>query len=404
MRGKEELNIHPDSGVEKNFMHHSSKSPQSMPPFDWQPRTRLVFGAGTLGHLGELAVELGRSRVVVITDQGIASAGHVDRAVSILQASGLQVSVFDQVRENPTTLDVDRALDVTQEGKADLIVGLGGGSSMDTAKGCNFLYTNGGRMADYWGVGKSTREMLPMIAIPTTAGTGSECQSAALIADEVTHQKMACLDLKAAPRVAILDPELTLSQPPSVKACTGIDAIAHAVESAVTTKRSALSQMFSREALRLCLGAFERTIAVPDDLTARAEMQLGAAYAGFAIEYSMLGGAHSGANPLTAHHGVPHGQAVGLLLPSVIRFNAALETARADYTALGATVGLADSEHLASKIEALLAKSGLAARLSQFGVLNTEMLGIEAAKQWTANFNPREITPSDFARIYESLL
>src|SRR5207244_13482634 len=112
----------------------------------------------------------------------------------------------------------------------DAIVGLGGGSSMDTAKGCNFILTNGGRMQNYWGVGKAAKPMLPLIAIPTTAGTGSECQSAALITDEITHQKMACLDPKAAARVAVLDPMLTLSQPARVTARTGIDAIAHALE------------------------------------------------------------------------------------------------------------------------------------------------------------------------------
>src|SRR5688500_11190930 len=114
---------------------------------------------------------------------------------------------------------------------------------MDTAKGCNFILTNGGRMHDYWGVGKATKPMLPLIAIPTTAGTGSECQSAALITDPATHQKMACLDPKAAARVAILDPLLTVSQPVSVTACTGVDAIAHALETAVTKKRNPLSAM-----------------------------------------------------------------------------------------------------------------------------------------------------------------
>src|SRR5204863_6489877 len=121
------------------------------------------------------------------------------------------------------------------------LIGLGGGSSMDTAKGSNFILSNGGAMRDYWGVGKATKPMLPLIAVPTTAGTGSECQCAALIADEVTHQKMACLDPKALPRIAILDPALTISQPPRVTACTGIDAIAHAVETAVTKKRNPFS-------------------------------------------------------------------------------------------------------------------------------------------------------------------
>src|SRR5207249_4795700 len=133
------------------------------------------------------------------------------------------------------------------------IIGLGGGRAMDTAKGSHYLLTNGGRRHDYQGIGKARKPMLPLIAVPTTAGTGSECQSAALIVDEKTRQKMACLDPKAAARIAILDPRLTLSQPPRVAACAGMDAIAHAVETAVTTKSNPLSSMYSREAFKLCL-------------------------------------------------------------------------------------------------------------------------------------------------------
>src|SRR5690349_7218815 len=202
---------------------------------------------------------------------------------------------------------------------------------MDTAKGCNFLLSNGGEMKDYWGVGKATRPMLPLIAIPTTAGTGSECQSAALIADEHTHQKMACLDPKAAARIAVLDPRLTVSQPPRVTACSGIDAIAHAVETAVTKARTPLSLVFSREAFRLTLAGLPRVLKSPGDLEARGWMLLGAAWAGTAIENSMLGAAHSAANPLTAHYGTPHGQAVGLMLPHVVRFNAHDPTAAQAY-------------------------------------------------------------------------
>src|SRR5216117_3335806 len=248
----------------------------TMGPFDHQPRTRLVFGAGKVDQIGALAAELGARRVLVVTDGGIVSAGHAQRVEHSLQAAGLGTVIFDQVRENPTTRDVDACLAVARAAGVDLIVGLGGGSSMDTAKGCNFLLTNGGQMKDYQGVGKAKKPLLPLIAIPTTAGTGSECQSAALIVDEQTHQKMACLDPKAAARIAILDPRLTLSQPPRVTACTGIDAIAHALETAVTNRRSPLSTMFSREAFRLCASAFPEVIANPDDIDARGRMLLGA--------------------------------------------------------------------------------------------------------------------------------
>ena len=181
---------------------------------------------------------------------------------------------------------------------------------MDTAKGCNFVLTNGGEMKDYWGVGKATKDMLPFIAVPTTAGTGSECQSFALISDDSTHMKMACGDRKALAKVALLDPELTISQPPSVTSCTGIDAIAHALEAAVTLKRNDFSARHSRMAFTLLTDNLQKVLLEPDDLDARGAVLLGASHAGAAIEQSMLGAAHSMANPLTANRGVVHGQAV----------------------------------------------------------------------------------------------
>src|SRR5271157_1922259 len=213
--------------------------------FDHQPRTRLVFGLDAVERVGELAAEIGMKMPLLVTDPGVVAAGHAERIRQSLQRAGIEPVVFDQVRENPSTRDVQDCLQAARAAAIDGMIGLGGGSSMDTAKGCNFLLTNGGRMQDYWGVGKAAKPMLPLIAIPTTAGTGSECQSFALIADEKTHQKMACGDPKAAARVAILDPALTLSQPPQVTACSGIDAIAHAVETAVTRKRSPISSIFS---------------------------------------------------------------------------------------------------------------------------------------------------------------
>ncbi|MEI6875477.1 MAG: iron-containing alcohol dehydrogenase, partial [Spirochaetota bacterium] len=161
-------------------------------------------GENSVERVGELARELGGRNVLLVTDPGVVAAGHAARVQLSLAAAGFAVTVYDRSRENPTTKDVDECLAMARTAQVDLIVAIGGGSSMDTAKGANFLLTNGGRMHDYQGIGKATRPMLPFIAIPTTAGTGSECQSFALIADERTHQKMACGDPKAAARVAIL--------------------------------------------------------------------------------------------------------------------------------------------------------------------------------------------------------
>src|SRR5436190_5574378 len=224
----------------------------TLQPFDYQPRVRLLFGVGCAERTGELAREYGAKRVLLVTDSGIVQAGHAKRVQQSIEAAGIEVALFDHSDENPTTGTVERCVEFARPAKVDFIIGLGGGSAMDTAKGCNFVLTNGGRIQDYWGVGKATRLMLPLIAIPTTAGTGSECQSAALIVDEQTHQKMACLDPKAAARIAILDPALTLSQPQRVTALTGIDALAHALATAVTTKRNSLSAIFGAESFKLC--------------------------------------------------------------------------------------------------------------------------------------------------------
>ena len=392
--------------------HHAHHQTLPLAAFDSQPRTRLVFGNGAVDRVGELARELGGKCVLVVTDKGLVEAGHATHVEHALQKSGLGVVIFNGVRENPTTLDVDRCLEVARAAGIDLIIGLGGGSSMDTAKGCNFLLTNGGRMHDYWGTGKAPKPMLPLIAIPTTAGTGSECQSYALIADEHTHQKMACGDPKAAARVAILDPALTISQPPRVTACTGIDAIAHAVETAVTRRRNALSVMYSHEAFKLLVPGLPRVIREPLDVDARGRMLLGAALAGTAIENSMLGAAHSAANPLTAHCNVVHGIAVGVMLPHVIRFNAKDAHARHAYAELASAPEIATARHghesaanaLVARIDALLNLAKMPRSLADCGVDRSKikLLAGEAAKQWTAGFNPRPVAVADFVALYEA--
>jgi alcohol dehydrogenase len=370
-----------------------------LPAFDHQPRTRLIFGPGTLARIGTLARELGGTRVLIVSDPGIVKAGYVTRAVSYLVDAGLQARVFGDVRENPSTDDVARCVEAAREFDADLLIGLGGGSSMDTAKGCNFILTNGGRMQDYWGTGKATQPMLPLIAVPTTAGTGSECQSYALISDAETHVKMACGDPKAAAAVALLDPELTVSQPVRVTVCTGIDALSHALETAVTAKRNAYSAVFSRESFRLCHEGFSRVLREPGDVTARGMMLLGAAYAGIAIENSMLGAAHSCANPLTAYFNVVHGEAVGVMLPHIIRFNAALPEIAAIYA------GYFDGD-LADRVSELLWEAKMPRRIGEYGVTEADLskLAALAAKQWTAQFNPRPVGEADFIELYRSAL
>ncbi len=374
--------------------------------FDHTPRTRLVFGNGVIDRLGQLARECvsgdRAGPVLLVTDRGLVDAGHADRAKQILESSGLGVEVFADAHENPTTDDVDACVAVAKSVEPVLIVALGGGSALDTAKGCNFIYTNGGAMADYRGVGKASRPMLPLIAVPTTAGTGSETQSFALIATADTHEKMACGDPKAAARVALLDPELTTTQPQAVTAATGIDAIAHAVESFVCTRRNAVSTLYARESLKHTLHQLPAVLADGSDLDARGAMLWGASLAGLAIENSMLGAAHAAANPLTATYGLIHGRAVGVMLPHVIRFNMNDPLTRALCADLAHAVGLTDGGHLADMVETRIAGCGFATNLKELGypVAARAELARQAATQWTGTFNPRPVDAAAFEELY----
>jgi alcohol dehydrogenase len=323
-----------------------------------------------------------------------------------MHEAGLDVFTFDGVKENPTEREVDAGVVFARTHSIDCIVAVGGGSSMDCAKGINFILTNGGRMADYKGHGLAKKPMLSSVGVPTTAGTGSEAQSYALITDERSHLKMACGDKKAAFRVSILDPEVTVSQPKHVTAFTGIDALAHAIESFVCTKRNAISTMCARAAYQYLEPNFETVLRTPTDLAARSAMQVGAHLAGMAIENAMLGVCHSCANPLTAHYGITHGIAIGVMLPHVIRFNE--PAAGYLYAALieesGYSNGQPAGELLAARVTELTTAAGLPQSLKECGVSETilPLLAEEANQQWTARFNPRPVTEADILKLYQA--
>lgn len=376
------------------------------------PPQKVLFGSGISQKVGKYAKTLGK-HALLVSDPGIRKAGHVANIRSLIEKSGVKVTTYNQSVENPTESSIDRCAAVAKDANIDLIIGLGGGSSMDTAKGCNFIFSNGGKMEDFWGVGKATQPMLPLIAIPTTAGTGSECQSFALISKDETHVKMACGDKKALPRVTLLDPELTSSQPSAVTACTGIDALAHALESAVTSKRSKESNRHSKIAFRLLNQSLPEVFIAPSNLWARGGVLLGASHAGAAIEKSMLGAAHSMANPLTAKYGAIHGVAVGLSLPLVMEFNAKEKKCAEIYADFSRNSLLANAVHseevavrlLIERVKHLLALSQLPVEELNSRINRDDIpdLAKEAEKQWTAGFNPRLIKSGDFEILYKGL-
>jgi alcohol dehydrogenase len=355
----------------------------------------VVFGAGEFARLGEVARELGGTRCLLVADPGIVDAGYAPEAMRSLKARRMTVHGFHDFQANPTSAMAEAGGAYAAQLGVDLIVAVGGGSSLDCAKAINFLLSNGGRMRDYWGYGKASRPMLPMIAVPTTAGTGSEAQTSATLIDSESSARMSCGDGKGSFRVAILDPKLTRSQPAALAAATGYDALSHALETLVTTRHTALSECFSRSAWRLIYSGFERMVRNPDDLEARGAMLLGAHFSGLAIENSNLGAAHACAYPLTENFGLAHGAAVALVLPQVVDWNS------------GVASGLYRELYpgdLPARLRELAEMAGFAPNLREAGIPEEALprLAEEAAKQWAGKFNPQPFSAPAALEIYQA--
>jgi alcohol dehydrogenase len=376
-----------------------------MRSFDFQPRTRVVFGAGRFHQIGPLARELRFQRALIVSDPGIAATGLVDRAARLLQEQGIHPIPFHEFDANPDEQMIEAGRVRAASCGIDSILALGGGSSLDCAKGIAFVLSGGGTMREYRGYGKARNTLVPMLAVPTTAGTGSDAQSYAVISNADTHEKMACGDPQAAFRAAVLDPEVTVTLPRGVTAVSGFDAISHAVESYVTTRHSAISDLFAREAWRLLEANYDIVLAAPDDITARGAMLLGAHAAGAAIEQSMLGAAHACANPLTARFRVTHGVALAVLLPHVVRFNTPVVGDRyGDLLAVaGCEVPADPGLHLADRVERFARSGGLPSSLREVGVPSEaiEALAADAATQWTGTFNPRPFDAAAARHLYQ---
>jgi len=387
-----------------------------MTPFDFRPRTRVLFGPGEFARLGEVARELGGTHCLLVADPGMIEAGYAKEATRALRARRMEVFAFHDFDAEPTAAMIDAARVFAEPLGVNLIVGLGGGSSLDCAKAINFVLSNGGLIRDYWGYGKATRPLLPMIGIPTTAGTGSEAQSGALILDPDTSVKMACGDPKAAFRAVILDPKLTLSQPASLAAASGYDAISHAVESLVSTRRTPISECFSREAWRLLNTNYERMLRAPEDLDARGAMLLGAHFAGLAVENSTLAAAQAGAAPLSTHYRIRRGAAMALLLAPVVAWtiaSAALPPAASGYDGREDELRQCDAGvqyrdlyagDLVKRLRDLARSAELPVSLREVPVPQEALprLAEEAGSQWAGRFNPRPFNAAAALEIYQS--
>ena len=341
-------------------------------------RSALVFGPKAFADLGHYAKARGFRRPLLVADRGIVKSGYAERARHSLESEGIGAALFSDFGENPDTDQIERGRAAGIAHSVDSLVALGGGSSLDCAKGINFLLTNGGHIRDYWGYDKAKNPLLPSIGVPTTTGTGSEAQTYALISDSETKVKMAVGAPSAAFGLVILDPEVACTQPRVVLATAGYDAISHAVETAATTRRNLASAALSRESWRLLVANFERLLRNPDDIDAAGNLQYGAYLAGSAIEHSMLGGAHATANPLTAAYGLTHGLAIGLMLGPAIMINGTRPYCSLEGFSL-------------TRIGDLARAAGFPRRLRDLSISPDDIdnLANAAAQQWTGRFNPR---------------
>jgi alcohol dehydrogenase len=359
---------------------------------------QLIVGEGALDALADAVRALPARRVLVISDAGLAAAGWVERVRRLLEQEGIEVALFTAVGANPGDGEMRAGAQLAREARPEALIALGGGSCLDATKGIALVLAGGGRVTDYRGFGRAKGSLLPMIAVPTTAGTGSDAQSYAVLVDEESGRKLACGDPQLMFRTVILDPQTTASVPLPVVAAATLDALTHAVESLVSKRANPFSQVASREAFERLAGGADAAFAGHADAATRSSMQIGAFLAGRAIELSMLGAAHACANPLTHRFAIAHGVAVGLMIPHVIRLNA--PAAEPLYRQLDP----GGSAALAQRFETWLDRAGVARRLRDHSVAeeNLAELAAEAATQWTGAFNPVGLDASGFEALYRS--
>ena len=380
--------------------------------FDFHSTRSILVERGGAANLAKRIVERGGKSALIVTDPGVLSAGLLDKAMPQFEEIGLPVMIFSDVQADPPVSVIDDAVKAAHTVKADFIVGFGGGSSMDVAKLVALLASGKEKLSDLYGVGMAKGPRLPLILVPTTAGTGSEVTTISIVTVSESEKK-GVVSPQLLPDVALLDAELTLGLPGHVTAATGIDAMVHAIE-AFTTKRlkNPLSDCLAKEALRLLAGNLHKAVKIGGDIDARENMLLGACLAGMAFTNAPVAGVHALAYPIGARFHVPHGLSNSLMLGPVMRFN--LEIAHEMYADLGQIIkpGLQGSTieqaaELANYLGALAGELGLPQRLIDVGITESDVdqLAADAMLQTRLLQNsPREITLNDAALLYREAL
>lgn len=382
--------------------------------FTFNTTKSIQFGTGALSRLGELARAHIGSRLLVVTDPGMMSTGIVERALAVLDAAGVATTLFADVQADPPEAVIHAATEAARAAGVEGIIGLGGGSSLDVAKLVALLAPGRETLKAVYGVGKATGPRLPLILVPTTAGTGSEVTPISIVTTG-TAEKMGVVSPVLIPDVALLDPELTYGLPAHVTAATGIDAMVHAIEAyaSANANNNPISRILALQALRLMGGAILTAVRSGKDAKARADMLLGSMLAGQAFANSPVAAVHALAYPLGGHYHIPHGLSNALVLPHVLRFNAVTapgayaEMAPHAFPDLGRLEGQERAAAFAERLADLSRDCGLPQRLRDMKIEADAlpMLARDAMNQTRLLVNnPRPVTEADALAIYQSAL
>ncbi len=371
----------------------------------------VLFGFGVLQRLPEKVAELDGKRVLIVTDKGVNAAGIVDQVIEVLTEAWIPAVVFDEVPQDSGSKTVERAVDVLRAENCNLIVGVGGGSSLDAAKAVAFGATNPPPVVQYAGLNKLEQPGLPVIAIPTTAGTGSEVSYWSVMTDDESQVKIGIGGALVFPRVALADPALTLSLPPFLTATTGMDALTHAIESYTNLSYQPISAALTYRAIELIGDFLVRAVQDGADREARYGMLLGSLLAGMGINPTRLGIAHALAMPLGSWQlKIAHGTGNAVLLPHVMTFN--LEGNPTLYADVARALGVGDADpltasHIAiARVRAINAEIGIPASLSALGLAEAMIPRVcaEAIKSSNIVVNPRLCTQADLEAICRAAL
>ncbi len=382
-----------------------------MKDFRFKVPQNIEFGIGSLKKLPEILNENGSGHVYLVSDRGLESIGVVKKVQDIVEAAGLACTVFLDVVPNPTVEVVDASAKIYKESGATSIIALGGGSSMDVAKATGVLAVYGGRIGDYEGLYKVPGPIVPIIAIPTTAGTGSEVTASAVITDEEKNFKMSVISYEILPKYAVLDPELIMTAPASIAASCGIDALIHAIEAYVSNFASPFSDAMAEKAMELIGANLRRFVANRKDEDAACAMMVGSTFAGMAFAWAKLGNVHAMSHPVSAYFHVAHGVANAVILPAVIEYNALADHGRYEkiYNYIREKkdpVTDFKSEMLAEEIRKLNRDIGIPSSLSEVGVTEDkiEAMAKDAAVHPNVQANPRQTNLKEMIALYKKAL